>query len=311
MLKKVDFKYYLVDLGSTEAILYKDQCIGEEKFEAKDKVQAVLVKVDATPRGAEITLSRATPMFIVKLMEQDIAEVGDGLVEIVKIAREPGLRTKMLLRSKETALNPVQVVVGSKGYRIQNLINQLNGEKVNVYSANLDSHALLSEMLKPAKISQIIFNEDKIVVIPEAEDLGKVVGARGSNLKTLASIMGKVIEVVSEEKYKKQQEALVAEYRKVLPDLLAQNLVSHHYTSVDKMKAKNPETLAKSLGVSVEEIQNTITKLSTAEMAKVDFSADAYAHPKEYSLSGSKPKASTADAEKRLREEIRANLNLK
>lgn len=312
IIKKSDVHYYLVDLGSTEAYLAKRECISDETFKVGDKVQAVLTEVEAGPRGAELQLSRTTPLFVIKIMEQEVPELSDGLIEVTKIAREPGLRTKVLLRSNETSLNPVQVVVGNKGFRIQNVINQLQGERVNVYLDKTNDPAMmLHELVKDIPVSQTISYKDKILLITDEANLGKVVGQKGSNLKTTASILGKVVDVVGSEKLKKFHEQVAQEYRKVLPDLVAQSLVSHHFTSLDRIRDAGAHDVAKSLQISVEEADSLIQKLEEANLDKIELKADAYAQPKAFALPDTYSKSSAHDAERRLREEIRANFNIK
>lgn len=315
IVKKVDYKFYLIDLGTTEAYLNKDQVIGNESFQVKDKIQAVLTNVEATPKGAEIHLSRTTPYMILKLLEQEIPEVGDGLITVTKIVREPGLRTKILVTSNESGLNPVQAIIGAKGYKIQNIINQINGERVNVFQdpqqSGLSQKEFCTELLKPIPLEQIVNYGDKLLISVATDDVGKVLGARAANLKTTASLLNKAILIISTDKLKEHQEKTKKEYEKVTNDLVAQNLVNNHlYT--DESLNNFSASLPKALGLTSEEVAKLLKDVSEAKLSLEELPVEASASPKEGNVlkSDSSTKKSQ-DAEKRLREEIRASLNIK
>lgn len=311
IVKRVDSNSILVDLGKSDAVLLTRDLIGGETFKVKDKVQALLLDVYSTPQGAELRLSRSSHKFVLKLLEQEVVEIGDGIVEVVRIAREPGLRTKVVVRSNDQSTNPVHVVLGNKGFKIQQIMNQLNNEKVNVLQEVKDRTEFIKECAKPGEVSKIIETDSLILLVSDDDKLGKLLGAKASNLRLAASLLGKKVGAITESSYKKQQQTLRDKLTQASVNELITGFLlgSTAMTKQDLLltldKAKN------ALSVTEEDLKVARTAVSQLTNDVV-IKEDAYGEPKEFRVEVSTDSKESAmkKAEMKLREEL-ASFGLK
>ncbi len=190
----------IVDLGKTEAVMPPSEQIPRERYRQGDRIRAYIKDVNKTTRGPEILLSRSDPRVILKLFEQEVPEVYEGVVSILSVAREPGFRTKIAVKSKERDVDPVGACVGMKGSRVQSIVQELRGERIDIIAWDEDPAKFVCNALQPAEIIRVLVNEsDKTmeVIVPE-EQLLLAIGKRGQNVKLASKLVGWMIEVRAE-----------------------------------------------------------------------------------------------------------------
>jgi N utilization substance protein A len=190
----------VVDLGKTEAVMPMSEQIPRERYRQGDRIRAYIKDVAKTPRGPEILLSRSDPRVILKLFEQEVPEVYEGVVSILSVAREPGFRTKIAVRSKDRDVDPVGACVGMKGSRVQSVVQELRGERIDIIAWDEDPAKFICNALQPAEIIRVLVNESEKsmeVIVPE-EQLLLAIGKRGQNVKLASKLVGWHIEVRAE-----------------------------------------------------------------------------------------------------------------
>lgn len=313
----------MVDLGKAEAVLGRREVIPGESFRPGDRIQAYLSEVVMTNRGPEIRLSRTSPLFLVKLFEMEVPEIQDGTIEIRSAAREPGQRAKIAVVSVDKDIDPVGACVGMKGSRVQNVVNELQGEKIDIVKWNDDLGTFTRAALAPSDIVNIqIDQEEKSMdVIVEEDQLSLAIGRRGQNVRLAAMLTGYKINIISKSKLQEKIAKAVANLLQIGPinDSYAQVMVQAGIMAIGDLAQQDPDDLVRLLNISEEEAENIIkaTKDSLSS-GEVQLQADedeelvsASAVPaytgildKDYSDEDSADKFS--DAERRLREELAA-----
>jgi N utilization substance protein A len=190
----------VIDMGKTEAIMPPSEQIPRERYRQGDRIRAYIKDVAKTSRGPEILLSRSDPRMILKLFEQEVPEVYEGVVSILSVAREPGFRTKIAVRSKDRDVDPVGACVGMKGSRVQSVVQELRGERIDIIAWDEDPAKFVCNALQPAEIIRVLVNESgktMEVIVPE-EQLLLAIGKKGQNVKLAAKLVGWHIEVRAE-----------------------------------------------------------------------------------------------------------------
>lgn len=198
---------YLVDLGKTEAILPIQEQIPREAYRRGDRVKALLLEVRRTPKDVQVILSRSHPQFVAKLFEMEVPEVGEKIVEIKSIVREPGDRTKIAVSSRDKAVDPVGACVGIKGSRVQAVVRELRGEKIDIITWTSDPRVFIAEALNPASIEKVGIDEDKksaLVVVADSQ-LSLAIGKNGQNVRLAARLTGWKIDIISATEYEKEK----------------------------------------------------------------------------------------------------------
>ncbi len=198
---------YLVDLGKTEAILPIQEQIPRETYRRGDRVKALLSEVRRTPKDVQVILSRSHPQFVAKLFELEVPEVSEKIVEIKSIVREPGDRTKIAVSSRDKAVDPVGACVGIKGSRVQAVVRELRGEKIDIITWTSDPRVFIAEALNPATIEKVGVDEDKksaLVVVADSQ-LSLAIGKNGQNVRLAARLTGWKIDIISATEYEKEK----------------------------------------------------------------------------------------------------------
>lgn len=198
---------YLVDLGKAEAILPAQEQIPRETFRRGDRIKALLLEVRRTPRDVQVVLSRAHPQFVAKLFELEVPEVTEKIVEIKGIVREAGDRTKIAVGSRDKAVDPVGACVGIKGSRVQAIVRELRGEKIDIISWTTDPRVFIAEALNPAAIEKVGIDEEKksaLVVVADSQ-LSLAIGKNGQNVRLAAKLTGWKIDIISSSEYEKEK----------------------------------------------------------------------------------------------------------
>jgi transcription termination/antitermination protein NusA len=198
---------YLVDLGKTEAILPIQEQIPRETYRRGDRVKAMLLEVRRTPKDVQVILSRSHPQFVGKLFELEVPEVMEKIVEIKSVVREPGDRTKIAVTSREKAVDPVGACVGIKGSRVQAVVRELRGEKIDIITWTQDPRVFIAEALNPATIEKVGIDEEKksaLVVVADSQ-LSLAIGKNGQNVRLAARLTGWKIDIISATEYEKEK----------------------------------------------------------------------------------------------------------
>ncbi len=198
--RRVERGAIVVDLGRTEAYIPPREQIPGEIFKPGDRIQGYLSEVRQTTRGPQIIMSRAAPEYLIKLFEMEVPEIYDGIVEIMAAAREPGARAKIAVRSKDTSVDPVGACVGMKGTRVQNIVQELKGEKIDIVPWDEDVTRFACNALAPAEISRVFMDEDNKeleIVVPDNQ-LSLAIGKRGQNVRLAAKLTTWKIDILSE-----------------------------------------------------------------------------------------------------------------
>ena len=198
---------YLVDLGKTEAILPIQEQIPRETYRRGDRVKAMLLEVRRTPKDVQVILTRSHPQFVSKLFELEVPEVLEKIVEIKSIVREPGDRTKIAVTSREKAVDPVGACVGIKGSRVQAVVRELRGEKIDIITWTSDPRVFIAEALNPATIEKVGVDEEKksaLVVVADSQ-LSLAIGKNGQNVRLAARLTGWKIDIISATEYEKEK----------------------------------------------------------------------------------------------------------
>ena len=198
---------YLVDLGKTEAILPIQEQIPRETYRRGDRVKAMLLEVRRTPKDVQVILTRSHPQFVSKLFELEVHEVMEKIVEIKAVVREPGDRTKIAVTSREKAVDPVGACVGIKGSRVQAVVRELRGEKIDIITWTSDPRVFIAEALNPATIEKVGVDEEKksaLVVVADSQ-LSLAIGKNGQNVRLAARLTGWKIDIISATEYEKEK----------------------------------------------------------------------------------------------------------
>jgi N utilization substance protein A len=222
----VERRNYLVDLGKTEAVLPIQEQIPRETYRGGDRVKAMLLEVRRTPKDVQVILTRSHPQFVAKLFELEVPEVLEKIVEIKSIVREPGDRTKIAVTSREKAVDPVGACVGIKGSRVQAVVRELRGEKIDIITWTSDPRVFIAEALNPASIEKVGVDEEKksaLVVVADSQ-LSLAIGKNGQNVRLAARLTGWKIDIISATEYEKEK----AERDKEIKAALAEETEALH-----------------------------------------------------------------------------------
>ena len=242
-VKRVEYGNVIVDLGRAEAIVRRDETIPRENFRYGDRVRAYIYDVRREQRGPQIFLSRARPDFMAKLFAAEVPEIYDSIVEIKSVARDPGSRAKIAVISKDTSIDPVGACVGMRGSRVQAVVNELQGEKVDIIQWREEPAEFIVNALAPAEVSKVVLDEDndKIeVVVPESQ-LSLAIGRRGQNVRLASQLTGWDIDIMTEaeESERRQKEfnersAMFMEQLDV-DEVIAQLLATEGFASIEEV----------------------------------------------------------------------------
>ncbi|MCY4644302.1 MAG: transcription termination factor NusA [Bacteriovoracales bacterium] len=239
--------HIMVDLGKSDAILARREIIPGEMFNPGDRIQSYLTEVVMTNRGPEIRLTRTSPMFMVKLFEIEVPEIQDGTIQIKSAAREPGYRAKVAVYSEDKDIDPVGACVGMKGSRVQNVINELQGEKIDIVSWNPDLETFARGALAPAEITSIMHHKENnsLDVIVEEDQLSLAIGRRGQNVRLAAMLTGCNVNIISKTKLQEKIGKSVTNLGQLEPvtDALAQVLVHGGIMSINDLLALGVDEL--------------------------------------------------------------------
>ncbi|MFY8095617.1 MAG: transcription termination factor NusA [Niveispirillum sp.] len=243
LVKRVEYGNVTVDLGRAEAVLRRDECLPREHFKTGDRVRAYIYDVRKEPRGPQIFLSRTHPMFMAGLFKAEVPEIYDGIIEIKSVARDPGSRAKIAVISKDSSIDPVGACVGMRGSRVQAVVGELQGEKIDIIPWKPDPATFVVNALAPAEVAKVVLDDEgnKIEVVVPDDQLSLAIGRRGQNVRLASQLTGWTIDIMTEaeERERRQTEfssrsALFMEALDV-DDMIAHLLVNEGFTSVEEI----------------------------------------------------------------------------
>lgn len=244
VVKRVEYGNVTVDIGGkAEAVMRRDECLPREFYKNGDRVRAIIYDVREEVRGPQIFLSRTHPDFMAKLFTQEVPEIYDGIIEIRGVARDPGSRAKITVYSNDHTIDPVGACVGMRGSRVQAVVNELQGEKIDIVPFSEDRASLVINALSPAQVAKVVMDEDKQrmdVVVPD-DQLSLAIGRRGQNVRLASMLLGWDIDIMTEEEESerraeefKTRSTLFMEALDV-DDVIAHLLIAEGFTSIEEI----------------------------------------------------------------------------
>ena len=282
-VKRVEYGNVIVDLGRGEAIVRRDEALPRETFRPGDRVRAYVFDVRREQRGPQIFLSRTHPEFMSKLFGQEVPEIYDGVVEVVSVSRDPGSRAKIAVRSKDGSIDPVGACVGMRGSRVQAVVNELQGEKIDIIQWSPDVATFVVNALAPAEVAKVVLDEEaeRIEVVVPDDQLSLAIGRRGQNVRLASQLTGWDIDIMTEaEESERRQKEFVARTARFIEALdvdetLAQLLASEGFDTVEEIAYVDLNDIASIEGLDEqtgEELQNRareyLDRISTEQDAR-------------------------------------------
>ena len=242
-VKRIEFGNVVLDIGKTEAILRRDEIIPREKFKNGDRVRAYVLDVRRENRGPQIFLSRTCPEFMAKLFTSEVPEIYDGIVQIMGVARDPGSKAKIAVKANDMTIDPVGACVGLRGIRVQAVVTELQGEKIDIVPYSEDKAQYLVAALAPAEVTKVVIDEENgrmEAVVPQ-EQFSIAIGRRGQNVKLASQLLGADIDVLTEEQEQERRanENKVRSQRFMealdVDEMIAHLLIAEGFSTIDEI----------------------------------------------------------------------------
>ena len=266
VVKREEYGNIIVDVGRGEALLRRNEKIGRESYRPNDRIRDYVKDVRREARGPQIFLSRTDPQFMAELFKMEVPEIYDGVIEIKAVARDPGSRAKIAVISYDNSIDPVGACVGMRGSRVQAVVGELQGEKIDIIPWSGDQATFLVNALQPAEVAKVVFDEDasRIEVVVPDEQLSLAIGRRGQNVRLASQLTGLDIDILTEEEESKRRQAEFNARTKLFMDALdldeffAQLLVAEGFTNLEEVAYVDLDELLSIEGVdesTAEELQ--------------------------------------------------------
>jgi N utilization substance protein A len=275
IIKRLEYGNVIVDLGKAEGVIKKDELIPREILKTGERVKAYCYEVKKDLKGHQIFLSRAHPQFLAKLFFLEVPEIYEGIIEIKAVARDPGSRAKICVFSSEGSIDPVGACVGMRGSRVQTIVNELHGEKIDIIKWTEDLPTLIAESLSPAEIQKVLIDKDnkRIDVILTEENLSKAIGRRGQNVRLASKLTNYEIDILTDQEdserrqteFKEKTENLVKSLE--VDETLGQLLVSEGMQSIEELSQSSPDDITKIEGID-EATANELINRSKENLIK-------------------------------------------
>jgi len=280
-VKRVEYGNIVVDLGRGEGIVRRDQAIPRENFQVGDRIRSYIYDVRREAKGPQIMLSRAHGGFMAKLFAQEVPEVYDGVIEIRAIARDPGSRAKMAVVSNDSSIDPVGACVGMRGSRVQAVVAELQGEKIDIIPWSPDEAAFLVNALAPAEVTKVVMDEEdeRVEVVVPDEQLSLAIGRRGQNVRLASQLTGWQIDIMTESQESERRQREFAERTQLfqealdVDEVIAQLLVTEGFATVEDVAYVEPHEIAAIEGFgedTAEELQARARDFLDREAAEYD-----------------------------------------
>ncbi|WP_050526825.1 transcription termination factor NusA [Pseudorhodobacter aquimaris] len=250
-VKREEYGNIIVDIGRGEAILRRNEKIGRESYRPNDRIRCYIKDVRREARGPQVFLSRTDPQFMAELFKMEVPEIYDGIIEIKAVARDPGSRAKIAVISFDGSIDPVGACVGMRGSRVQAVVNELQGEKIDIIPWNEDQATFLVNALQPAEVSKVVIDEEagKIEVVVPDEQLSLAIGRRGQNVRLASQLTALDIDIVTETDESARRQAEFAERTGLfmaaldIDEMMAQLLVSEGFVTLEEVAYVDAEEL--------------------------------------------------------------------
>ena len=280
-VKRVEYGNVIVDLGRGEGIMRRDQAIPRENFQIGDRVRAYIYDVRRETKGPQIMLSRAHGGFMAKLFAQEVPEVYDAVIEIRAVARDPGSRAKMAVVSNDSSIDPVGACVGMRGSRVQAVVAELQGEKIDIIQWSPDEATFIVNALAPAEVTKVVLDEEdeRVEVVVPDEQLSLAIGRRGQNVRLASQLTGWQIDIMTESQESERRQREFAErttlFQEALDvdEVIAQLLVTEGFAAVEDVAYVEAEEIASIEGFdddTAEELQARARDFLEREAAELD-----------------------------------------
>ena len=265
IVKRLEYGNVIIDLNKAEAIIRKEELIPREVLKTGDRIKAYCYDVIRENKGQQIFLSRAHPKFMEKLFFQEVPEIYDGIIEIKSSARDPGSRAKICVNSKDSSIDPVGACVGMRGSRVQSVVNELCGEKIDIIHWSEDIASLVVSALAPAEIQKVIIDDQnrRIEVILTEENLSKAIGRRGQNVRLASKLIDFEIDILTEKEESEKRQSEFKEKTEIfvknleVDETLGQLLVAEGFSSIEEINKSTLDNISKIEGID----ENTAKEL--------------------------------------------------
>jgi transcription termination/antitermination protein NusA len=282
IVKRVEYGNVVVDLGRGEAIVRRDEMLPREVFRNGDRIRAYIYDVRREQRGPQIFLSRTHPQFMSKLFAQEVPEIYDGIVEVKAVARDPGSRAKIAVVSRDTSVDPVGACVGMRGSRVQAVVNELQGEKIDIIPWSQDIATFVVNALAPAEVAKVVLDEERErieVVVPD-QQLSLAIGRRGQNVRLASQLTGWDIDILTEQEESERRQAEFENRTRMFVDslnvdeVIGQLLASEGFNSVEELAVVDVKEIADIEGFD-EDTAGQLQERAREYLAKIEAELDA------------------------------------
>ncbi len=257
IVRRIEKRNVIVDLGRTEAVLPVEHQMPKEYYKPKERIRAILIDIRETKRGPQLILSRAHPDFVKSLFKAEVPEITEGVVEIKGISRDPGSRTKIAVASNDPDVDAVGACVGMRGSRVQNVIQELRGEKIDIVPWSSDPARFVCNALSPARVSKVIIDEDNksMEVIVDDDQLSLAIGRKGQNVRLASQLTGWRIDIKTDSQVRHEQQEVISVLM-MLPnvgEVTANLLYGEGFRSLEDIAFSDPKALMKAAGLKSED----------------------------------------------------------
>ena len=243
IVKRVEYGHIIVDLGRAEGVIRRDQALPRENVKGGDRIRAYIMDVREEPRGSQIFLSRAHPQFMAQLFAQEVPEVYEGIIQIVSVARDPGSRAKIAVYSSDSSIDPVGACVGMRGSRVQAVVNELQGERIDIIPYTEDMGTFIVNALQPAEVTKVVIDEadGRIEVVVPEEQLSLAIGRRGQNVRLASQLSGWALDILTEAQESERRQKEFQERSELfitgldVDEMVAQLLVSEGFETMEEV----------------------------------------------------------------------------
>jgi N utilization substance protein A len=282
IVKRVEYGNVVVDLGRGEAIVRRDELLPREVFRNGDRIRAFIYDVRREQRGPQIFLSRTHPEFMAKLFAQEVPEIYDHIVEVKAVARDPGSRAKIAVISRDPSVDPVGACVGMRGSRVQAVVNELQGEKIDIIPWSPDTATFIVNALAPAEVAKVVIDDerDRIEVVVPDQQLSLAIGRRGQNVRLASQLTGKDIDILTEQEESERRQAEFENRTRMfiealnVDEVIGQLLASEGFNSVEDLVLVDAKEIASIEGFD-EDTANELQTRARDYLAKIEGELDA------------------------------------
>jgi N utilization substance protein A len=282
IVKRVEYGHVIVDLGKAEGVIRRNDAIPRENFNTGDRVRAYLYKVSSEAKGPQIFLSRAHPSFMIALFAQEVPEVYEGVIEIKACARDPGSRAKIGVFSHDNSIDPVGACVGMRGARVQAVVSELGGEKIDIIPWSGDDATFIVNALQPAEVAKVVLDEDaeRIEVVVPDDQLSLAIGRRGQNVRLASQLTGWDIDILTEQEESERRQKEFVERSNLfmnaldVDEMVGQVLASEGFTSVEEVAYVDSDEISSIDGFD-EDTASEIQQRAREYLEKIEAEHDA------------------------------------